>query len=395
MEKAGNRLRVCYFGTYSRGEEYARNNAIMSGLSENGVEVIPCQVDVWPTHGEKMAAMSQGLVGQAWPFIKAYLKLLRNYLALPAHDFVFVGYIGHIDMFPAAVLARIRRKPIVFDAFYSLYDTVVLDRGLYHPRSLRSRILWQIDRWSCLLADMVLLDTWAHVDYFCDEFGLDRGRFHAVPLGTDEKNFYPRPDPPDDGIFDLISYSSYIPLHGLDIQLDAAALLREHRDIRFTFVGQGQLFPEIRSRAERLALENVNFIEWVQHSELVEKIARADACLGIFGRTQKASRVIPYKAYEALAMRKPLLTGDSPAARELLTHGEHALLSPMGDAQALAQNILRLRDDPRLRATIAMNGYRLFLECATSKAMAGSILQALARRFPDLVPLVFPAQDKT
>jgi len=381
----GSGLKICYFGTYSRGEEYARNNAIIAGLEANGVEVIPCQVDVFPTHEEKMGALRAGLARQALAFLRAYVRLAGKYLRAPDHDFVFVGYIGHIDMFPARLLAWLRRKPVVFDAFYSLYDTVVSDRGLYPKGSLRARLLRAIDGWSCRLAELSLLDTWAHVDYFVTEFGLDRSRFLVLPLGTDEKNFFPRPWPEEDGVLDVISYSSYIPLHGIDVQLEAAALLQDERDIRFTFVGKGQLYPEMRARAERAGLDRVRFIEWIAHAELVEMIARADVCLGVFGRTDKAARVIPYKAYEALAMRKPLITGDSPAARESLRDGVHALLSPMGEAGPLAERIRRLRDDPALRRRIAEGGHEFFLARCTGRAMAETILRDLARRWPDKV----------
>lgn len=378
----GNGLKVCYFGTYSRGEEYARNNAIISGLEQNGVTVIPCQTDVFPTHEEKMAAVNASLLRQGLAFLRAYLRLASQYLRAPDHDYVFVGYIGHIDMFPARILAWLRRKPIVFDTFYSLYDTIVEDRGLYARGTMRARLLRFIDRWSCKLAELSLLDTWKHVDYYAAEFRLGRERFLAVPLGTDEKNFFPRPWPAEDGVLDCISYSSYIPLHGIDVQLDAAARLRDRADIRFTFVGKGQLYPEMRARAEQAGLTNVKFIEWISHAELVELIGRADVCLGIFGRTEKAARVIPYKAYEALAMRKPLITGDSPASRESLTDGREALLSPMGDAESLARQILRLRDDPQLRRDIAERGHEFFKAKCTSGAIAASILAELGRRWP-------------
>jgi hypothetical protein len=39
-----------------------------------------------------------------------------------------VGYLGHFDVFPARLLSWLRRKPLVFDAFVSLYDTSVEDQ---------------------------------------------------------------------------------------------------------------------------------------------------------------------------------------------------------------------------------------------------------------------------
>jgi len=391
MAEPNQKLRVCYFGTYSRGEEYARNNAIINGLEQNGVEVIACQADVWATHEEKLQGASRGLIAQAWAYLRTYFSLIYRYLRLPDHDFIFVGYIGHIDMFPAFFVSLLRRKPIVFDAFYSLYNTVIEDRGLHLKKSLRARILRCIDRWSCKLAGLVLLDTDEHIKYFCQEFRLDAAKFLAIPPGTDEKNFYPRPWLEDDGVFDCISCSSYIPLHGIDVQIEAVEILRDHPDIRFTFVGKGQLYPEIRKKAEQAGLENITFIEWVTHAELVELIAKADLSLGIFGTTEKASRVVPYKAYNTLAMQKPLITGDSPASRELIEDGLHARLSPMGDAKSLARIILELKDNPEQCQQLAQQGRKLFEEKCTNNMMANTILNTMAKRWPEKVKPLSPA----
>src|SRR5262249_33356379 len=68
----------------------------------------------------------------------------------------------------------------------------------------------------------------------------------------------------------------------------------------------------------------------------------ASCSLGIFGTTSKAARVIPNKAFQALACGTPLVTADTPAARELLVDGESALLVPPGDPAALARAPERL-----------------------------------------------------
>jgi glycosyltransferase involved in cell wall biosynthesis len=56
----------------------------------------------------------------------------------------------------------------------------------------------------------------------------------------------------------------------------------------------------------------------VDYSELVDWIHRADICLGIFGDSEKAARVIPNKVFQILSTGTPLITRDSPAIRELL-----------------------------------------------------------------------------
>ena len=60
--------------------------------------------------------------------------------------------------------------------------------------------------------------------------------------------------------------------------------------------------------------------------------------------------MIPNKAFQALACGAPLVTADTPAARELLDGRESALLVPPGDAEALAARSGGSRQIPSSRA---------------------------------------------
>jgi glycosyltransferase involved in cell wall biosynthesis len=97
-------------------------------------------------------------------------------------------------------------------------------------------------------------------------------------------------------------------------------------------------------------------VPWVEYDELPNELWGAGCALGIFGTSEKASRVIPNKAYQALACGTPLVTADTPAARELLVDGESALLVPPGDPAALAGAVRRLASDPELAGGLSAGG---------------------------------------
>jgi glycosyltransferase involved in cell wall biosynthesis len=62
-----------------------------------------------------------------------------------------------------------------------------------------------------------------------------------------------------------------------------------------------------------------------------------------------------------LAMARPVIAADTPANRDLLTHGESACLCPPGDPDALAEALLTLHRDPALRGHLAREGRSLYL----------------------------------
>ena len=124
---------------------------------------------------------------------------------------------------------------------------------------------------------------------------------------------------------------------------------------------------EIRETARRLNLENVRFTDWIPYERVHRFLQGRGVCLGIFGTSGKAARVIPGKVFVALSAGKAVITADSPAIRELLADGESALLCRRGDPEALAGAIRRLHGDRELLRNIAEGGHRVFRDRASTE----------------------------
>jgi len=373
-------MKVCYFGTYD--VEQSRNNVIIQGLRQNGVEVVECHVRLWRNTADKIRSVkgglfNPGLLGRA---LSSYLRLFKRYTEIGDYDVMVVGYAGHFDIFLARLLTIFSRKPLVFDALLSLTETIIEDRGLVPRGSLLTRLVYLVDKYSCHLADLVLLDTEVHIRHFQQDFGVRLGKLRWVPVGADEVYCRgPLPSPPllagEGNPFRIVYFGQYIPLHGVNYIIEAAKILEEDPDIHFELVGDGQTYEEASSLAERLQVKNVTFHRaWLSPEDLIaDHIITADVCLGAFGDSPKARRVVPIKVFVALAMGKPVITGDSPAAREMLTHGTDAILCEMANPGALAQAILLLKHNRPLREKIAKEGYVSFQNKFSSRVIGAMV----------------------
>jgi glycosyltransferase involved in cell wall biosynthesis len=327
---------------------------IIKGLRNNGVEVVECQ-------------------DRSLPLPIRYFRLVKKHSVLD-YDVMILGVTYGQPIIPLAKM--ISRKPRVLDLFLGHYETEVVDRGLVNRGSLKAKAYYYLDKYAPRLADLVLCDSNTHIDYFCKEFGLKREKFRRVFVGTDDGIMYPRQSQRNDDDFLVFFYGGFIPLQGASYIVKAAKLLERQRDIKFELVGAGLMFREVKELSKKLKTNNVAFRGWVDYEKLPEHLAKADVCLGIFGNTEKAMRVIPNKVYDALAMEKPLITMNSPAAREILNDGENCVLVPMANPKALAEAILMLKDDKNLRDKIAAEGYKLFKEKLNPKAI-GKELKAI------------------
>lgn len=346
---AKKRMRIVYWGTYDLGKP--RNRILLRGLRENDVEVIEIHADVWSGIEDKSGlAGGRRRLGLLLRWLFRYPLLVARYLCAPRHDAVMVGYLGQIDVLVLWPFARLRGVPIVWDAFLSLYDTMVADRRMLSPRHPAARGLFALEWLACRVVHRIILDTQAHAEYFAAKFGIAPERFAVAFVGVEPEAFPPRPssDPHRDpgAPLTVLFYGQFIPLHGIETILRAAQMTAGDA-IDWVLVGRGQEEARIRAMIDSGPDARLRWVPWVPYAELKDWIHRADVCLGIFGDSDKAARVIPNKVFQILATGTPLITRDSPAIRELLSPDTDGVwLIPPADPAALA---MAVRD--QLRAT--------------------------------------------
>ena len=177
----------------------------------------------------------------------------------------------------------------------------------------------------------------------------------------------------------LLSGEVFLPLHGIEHILQAAKLLQKEWEVRFIILGKGAKYDGMRRLAGELDLRRVEFGGPFNLSDLPRLMPKVDICLGIFGKTEQAERVVPNKVFESMAMRKPIITGDNPAIRELFEPQRHLYTVPLGSAESIADAILDLMKNNHLRQGIADEGYRLFLEKYTTEGI-GRIVSDLLQK---------------
>ena len=87
-------MKVCYWGTFER--QYPRNAVLISGLRQNGIEVVECHFALWKEgfRYNKLTLLSGFVIKLRFlsRALVAYSTLIYRYLFLGEHDAVVVGY---------------------------------------------------------------------------------------------------------------------------------------------------------------------------------------------------------------------------------------------------------------------------------------------------------------
>lgn len=354
---------VCVFG-FDEPNEGGRTWAIRTGLKENGAVVKPCRTDV------------KG-------FFAKWRDLYRKWNSLEGDiHAVYVVFMGSYLMPLVWYLARRRGSLIILDMLISQYDTEVGDRKRLSRFFPRAWFLWLVDFSACHLADAIVVDTFAHKEFFHVHFFINPKNIIVAPIGCRSDLFKPAPvakKPKEEFIVEF--HGTFIPLQGIEHIVEAAKILQDGAEnIRFVLVGVGQMFAETERRVKELRLSNIELVGRKPPKEIPQYVAEGDVCLGIFGATEKALRVIPNKVYECLSAGKAVITERSPAALETLRDGKDVRMVEPADPHDLAEKILELKNDPALRSRLGRSARAISLERFSPRAIARPLLDWLVSR---------------
>ena len=137
----------------------------------------------------------------------------------------------------------------------------------------------------------------------------------------------------------------------LDVLLDAAAELRDERDIVIAIVGDGASKAALQRRAARERLENVRFLPYQDRTSLSDSLGAADLHV-VTLRDGLSGYIVPSKVYGIMAAGKPYVAAVEAGAEpdRIAREFDCGIRVAPGDVQALAAAIRTMRHDADLEA---------------------------------------------
>jgi len=223
----------------------------------------------------------------------------------------------------------------------------------------------------------------------CDEVvrnGVPPERVFHIPNGTDTNLFHPGPDGGRlrrelglEDRFVAMYAGSMGPAHGLEAIVEAAKLLRHHPDVRFVMVGDGSVKQGLVEMAAREGTDNISWVGRQPQARMPEVINAADVVIVPQRKSEFFAGVVPFKTAEAMACARPIIMASPPgeATAMLESVGAGLVIEPESP-RALAEAVLRVKDEPEAAAEMGRRGRAYAVENLDRAVLAKRFEQVLA-----------------
>lgn len=265
--------------------------------------------------------------------------------------------------FTAWMLARLKGVPFLFEV-RDLWPAFAIAVGVLRQPLLIHASEW-LERFLYRHAGRVVVNSpgfIAHVQ--------ERGARSValVPNGADTTMFKPDLDGEKfrkahglAGKFVALYAGAHGLSNDLGVVLAAADKLRDDPRIALVLLGDGKEKPALIAQAADMGLNNVCFIPPVPKEKMPEALSATDACIAILKPVPLYRTVYPNKVFDYMAAGKPVVLAIDGVIRELVEAAGAGVAVPPGDANALAQAIRALADDPDGCRQMGMRG-RAYVE---------------------------------
>lgn len=226
------------------------------------------------------------------------------------------------------------------------------------------------------LADRVITSGQSIKDRMVNENKMIADQIISVPAGIDENRFHPDIDRSavrnefkftnDDFVIGIVAILRIWKGHTFLIQA-VKQLLEQGRNVKLLICGDGPQQENLKKLIADLNLGNE--IIMAGHRKDVEQCIAAMDCVVLPSTKNEAtSQVLP----QAMAMRKPVIAADAGSLSEVVIDKKTGRLVPPEDADALAEALSWMIDNPEERSRVARQGYQHCMDNFTFKKMIDS-----------------------
>jgi len=228
--------------------------------------------------------------------------------------------------------------------------------------ALNHSLLTRVKRWVLHKADHVSVVS-NIMKLKCKQIDLNEKKISVLPMGVDlVQKFTPNDETLNNDTANpknLVFVGRLVEKKGVSFLITAMSIMvKRHPDLQLIIAGDGPLRKTLEQQSHTLLLQhNINFLGSVLNTELPKLLRKASiAIIPSVVDNSGDQEGLGLVTIEAMGCGCAVVASDLPAIRDVVSHNETGLLVKPKNPNDLANNILSLIDNPKLRDKLALAG---------------------------------------
>lgn len=333
---------LCLQATKEGQASYAHVHEIIKGLRKRGWEVQLFE----PKYANSDTV--PGPFTRLIAFITVQAALLLE-MAKIKPDVLYIR--NHFATFPAALLAKIMRKPVVQEVNGPYEDLFIAWPG---TKMVAPLFKWLI-RIQLKWADIVVVVTPQLGEWV--QKGTGQKSIRVIPNGANAELFQPQaqlkyelPKPY------VVFFGALAKWQGIDTLIKAVHSPQWPSEVRLVIVGDGAERVVVQQAAS--ADSRIIYLGPVPYQDVAGIVANSLA--GLSPQNNEGGRSVtglfPLKLFETMACGVPVIVTDFPGQADLVRAHNCGVVVPPDNPDALAEAVMLLYNSPSLRSDMGLRG---------------------------------------
>ncbi len=304
------------------------------------------------------SALHKSFVHRVFSFISFMVSSFFTGLSIRKVDLVWGTSPPIFQGATAWLLARLKGVPFLFEV-RDLWPAFAIAVGVLNNKILIRLSEW-LERFLYRHADQMVVNSPGFIQHVSQRGGR---KVVLIPNGADPAMFRPSSD--DRGFLKPYNLNEkfvamYAGAHGLSndlgVVLEAAAQLKDRKDIQIVFVGDGKEKAGLMTRADALQLDNVTFLPSQPKNRMADVLGSADVCIAVLKPIELYRTTYPNKVFDYMAAGKAVVLAIGGVVSDVVKGEKAGIAVTPGDPAAMANAIRYLADNPALACEMGAAG---------------------------------------
>ena len=275
-----------------------------------------------------------------------------------------------------ALVSKIRNRPFVLEVRDLWPDSITAVEAV--KKNFLIKLLIYLEHWMYFSAEKIITLTEAFKKHIIG-YGYSEDKIRTITNGIDFNRI--KICVPEQVIFDkdgrfILSYIGTFGLaHKLETILETAKLVEGYRDIHFLLIGDGADRTNLEQMLQDKSIRNVTILPLQPKDYVPYYLDLSDVGLIVLKNNRLFKTVIPSKMFEYMGFNKPLIISiPEGEATGIVRRNQCGLIVPPENPPVLAEALLSLYKDKKLRKQSGMNGFRAVSKLYNRDTLANDML---------------------